>query len=188
VLLLVVLTTRWGDLTAWRWVVAALPPASAARAVSRIALFFPLAAAIVLGIAADRSRHRRLVLGVLLVAALEQLSQVRYHRRDWRRAAVAEIAGQVRPASSAFFVTRTSSSPPSYATQLDAMFASSRVGVPTVNGHSGSFPAGWRLRRIGSRSGPAVEAGLAAWRARWRLAPRDVQRIEVPVAPAAPAR
>jgi hypothetical protein len=187
--LLIALTTVWpGGFSAWRWLVELAPPLSAARAVARIGLLLPLAAAIVLVSVADR-RLRRLPRAVVLIgfalAGAEQLARVRLHDKAEQRRWVAEIVRRIDPAARAFVLTRTQRSPGNTRVHVDAMWAASTAGVPTVNGHSGNAPRGWepmRMVRVRDEAGRReFRASLDAWLAAHRVASEDVQWIEMPL-------
>jgi hypothetical protein len=57
---------------------------------------------------------------------------------------------------------------PSYQVQIDAMFAASELGIPTVNGYSGNEPPGWELRDTAARD------KLEAWA---RVSGLDVSHV-----------
>lgn len=187
-LLMAVTTVLPGGFTLWGWVVRLAPPLAAARAVARIGLLLPLAAAVILVAAADRARGRlaraTLLLGLALAAA-EQLGHLRLHNKAAQRRWVAEIVGRIEPEARAFVVTRKLRRPEATRLHVDAMWAASLSGVPTVNGHSGNMPPGWEAVR-GARVKDAAQrvafqAALGGWLASQGAAGESVQWIEVPL-------
>ncbi len=167
----------------WRWLVTALPPLGAARAIVRIGLLLPIAAAVCLACWADRARgvRRGLLVALLLLAGIEQLVRVGSRHKEQQRARESYIAERIDPAADAFYVVRQGRYPPSPLLHIDAMWAALRTGVPTVNGHSGVLPPDWGpLRSARFRTPEAREAELRAWLARHGQPAARVQVIEVP--------
>jgi hypothetical protein len=144
-LLLIAATTMVHGHTLWRQVFDHVPGVGAARAISRIGLLLPFAAAVVLGTWADslRGRARAAALALLVGCAVEQLATLDVHDREVQRHWVGEIARQVDRDAAAFVVTRSSDRGGAMLVHLDAMLAAQVTGVPTVNGSSGNDPPGW---------------------------------------------
>ena len=145
VLVLIAATTMVHGHTFWRQVFDFVPALGSARAISRLGLLLPFAAAIVLGTWADslRGRARALALALLVGCAVEQLAALDVHDREVQRRWVGEVARQVDRGAAAFVVTRSSDRGGAMLVHLDAMLAAQITGVPTVNGASGSDPPGW---------------------------------------------
>lgn len=135
--------------SAW-WLFHALPGLDALRAVSRVALLQLLAAGLALGIAVTAlqrsARGFRLACAFLLAFAPLAESWCRCPA-DVSEGEIAARAGAVAervPAGcAAFFWRGQDASDPDYAVQLDAMWASLELRVPTVNGYGGHDAPGW---------------------------------------------
>jgi hypothetical protein len=67
------------------------------------------------------------------------------------------------PACAAFVLESAQNDFQSYAVQLDAMWASSKTGIPTLNGWAGATPPGWDFRGRAFSRDEAV-----AWVRRYR--------------------
>ena len=184
-LVLIVATTMVHGHTLWRYVFDHVPGVGAARALSRIGLLLPFAAAVVLGTWADslRGRARALALALLVGCAVEQLASLDVHDREVQRRWVGEVARQVDRNAAAFVVTRSTDRGGAMLVHLDAMFAAQITGVPTVNGASGSDPPGWyglqwaRVRNeVAER---AFRESLDAWLHSGGVDPARVQWIRL---------
>jgi hypothetical protein len=185
-ILLVVATTMVRRHVFWHLLVDLLPPLSAARALVRVGLLLPVLAAIVLGCWLDASRGRRRILVLALVAACagEQLATLELHDRDADRRWVAEMVRRVDPHARAFVATRSSDHGGAMPVHLDAMFAASATGVPTVNGASGNEPRGWyglQWARVRNPAAAALFRGaLDEWLRAGGVDPTTVQWIRLP--------
>jgi hypothetical protein len=185
-LLLIAVTTMVHGHTLWRLVVRAVPPLAAARAISRIGLLLPVAAAVVLGCAVDglRGRWRWLALALLVLCAAEQLSDLEVQRRDVQRFWEEDLRRRIDPHAEAFVATRSSDRGGAMRVHLDAMFAADLAGVPTVNGVSGNEPPGWyglqwaRVRN--AEAAAAFREALDRWLATGAVAADRVQWIRLP--------
>ena len=186
VLVLVVATTAVHGHSLWELLVAAVPSLGALRAVSRVGLLLPIAAAVVLGTwtEAARGRARAVALLVMVVCAAEQLASLSTHSRDVQRRWIAEVARRVDRRASAFMVTRSSDKGGAMLLHLDAMFAAALTGVPTVNGASGNEPPGWeQLQWARVRNEAAARRfreSLDAWLRSGGVEPATVQWIRLP--------
>jgi hypothetical protein len=176
-----------GGFCAWRWLVDLAPPLAAARAVARVGLLLPLAAAVIIACAADSARSRlgrSALLLALALAGVEQLSGMRLHDKASQRHWVGEIVRRIDPGTRAFVVTRPQRSPGAVRLHLDAMWAAAIAGVPTVNGHSGNQPPGWDpLRSARTRNSAqrvAFRQSLDFWLESHGVPPEQVQWIEMP--------
>jgi hypothetical protein len=186
-LLLVVLTTRWPDgVEPWRLVVAAMPPLAAFRAVARVGLLLPLAAAAVLAGWRDGARPgwpRRLATVAMALALAEQVCVVEHHDKVAQRRWAAAIASQVPTGADAFVVTRSGRKPEDTLIHIDALWATTAAGKPTLNGFSGITPPDWALEatRVASAEQERVHrAAVAAWLARHGASGARVARVHLP--------
>ncbi len=187
-LVLIAITTILpGGFTLWRWVVEITPPLAAARAVVRIGLLLPLAAAVILVTAVARAQSRlarTILLVVLALAGVEQLGRFDSYNKETQRVWVDELASRIDPHARAFVVTRTERYPPATVLHLDAMWAASLSGVPTVNGYSGNSPPQWQaLRQARVRDRAQRETfreALENWLVASGAAGTPVQWIEIP--------
>jgi hypothetical protein len=176
-------TTLGGGWEPWRWLVTAVPPLGAARAIVRVGLLLPIAAALCLACWADRARglRRSLLLALLLLAGIEQLARMGSRHKEQQRAREAYIAERVDLTADAFYAVRKGRYPPPPLLHVDAMWASVRSGVPTVNGHSGVLPPDWgALRPARFRTPQERDAALRAWLAQRGRPGARVQVIEIP--------
>jgi hypothetical protein len=193
-LVLAALATSWPLLPVqpWRIVFHLVPGAKAIRAVPRVALVLLVPAAIGLAAAADHFVRRRrglLLLGLLLVVPLEQGQTLASF--DYRpvRARVDALARAIPASCPAFFFVAGKDSPPFYENQLDAMWAGSLAGIPTVNGYSSNFPPGWPPLLENAVRAPAdvprIQYALKAWCRERNLDPSRVCLIGLPGPPLA---
>jgi hypothetical protein len=185
-LLLVAATTMVHGYTFWRSMVRWVPPLAAARAISRVGLLLPIAAAVIVGCAVDGLRGRARTVGIVLLVLCgsEQLSDLEVQRRDVQRYWEEDVRRRIDPHAEAFVVTRSTDRGGAMRVHLDAMFASSRAGVPTVNGASGNEPPAWyELQWARVRNEEAADAfrrALDRWLATGGVDPRRVQWIQLP--------
>lgn len=177
--------TMFGDVSAWRWVQAHVPGGSAIRSVGRIGMIvMPLAAlGIALGVDRVAARWHRLGAAVLVAAVLaEQLHPVSVVDKHAVCAHIDAIAERVDPDCEAFFLVCTEITPHTL-TNDEAIWAALRSGRPTVNGHSGNNPPGWRMNRFLRLDTPEARAALRRrldlWCKRHGLDAERVQWIEV---------
>jgi hypothetical protein len=127
-----------------------------------------------LSLALDASRGRRWRLVAVAAVGLslaEQVSLVEHRDKERERRWVAAVARRVDPSAAAFFVTRQGRRPNPDVVQVDAMWATTLAGRPTVNGYSGVLPPAWeRLRHAPEARGSHPQ--LARWLALHGVASR----------------
>jgi hypothetical protein len=130
--------------------IAQLPVAGAFRAMSRIelVLLFPLACLVAAGVESLRRRHAlpALLAIVALIGEAVAVSPAVSEKGAWqaRRAAQAASVPAPLPAGAVLFFAQTGEDEPA-SEELDAMWAALVLGVPTLNGYSGSRPIGFEL-------------------------------------------
>ena len=160
----------------------AFPPFQGVRAVSRIGMLLAIPAGIAI---AWMVSHRgagmggRLVVAVAVLACLEQGVTTPSVAVTVVEARVREVADRVDPRTEAFLVVTEGAGHGGAWPQLDAMWAQQRLGVPTLNGHSGKWPPGWDLRDLRVRH-PAdhdeVLRRLHEWAERSAI---DASRVQI---------
>ncbi len=173
------------DVSLWRIVYAVFPAGGAIRAVTRIAVHLLLPASIGVVVAAETilaSRRRWLVAALLFVIVAEQyVSNPAY---AWapiveREAALAAdvqraaAGGQCRafvytPAPSPCVADEAWSAKHLRAVtaHLDAMWASTLTGIPTLNGYTATLPRGygfWATDYCRPGDEAAIRAAIASW-------------------------
>lgn len=144
------LATLWpGGFSAWRWIHAWLPGASAIRAVGRLALVLLIGVAVGVG-AAWRRLRASLTPAVAALLALVVLGEqarllagghgtLRWTR--WPRAIVAALPDDC----DSFYLSRLEDEGSVHETHNLAMWASLEGAVPTINAWSSYRPEGWLL-------------------------------------------
>ncbi len=175
------LVTGWpGGVSAWRLLFPLVPGAESLRAIGRV--IFVILPVIAVGLAlAVAAMKRRPALALALVGAclLEQgvSAPITGGRRALRRSQ--QLAARLPPDCQAFFysVGGTPPGPHPSTPALDAMWASLAAGVPTLNGHSGYEPGGWRLWEThveSARKEEDLRQALDQWRALHALSDEQV--------------
>jgi hypothetical protein len=154
-LLLVSLTVMVGDQSLYMWLLK-IPGFDAIRAVSRVILVMLFPVAVLVAVGADRLLQLTLTRGLLLrgllivaiVASLtiETVYYVPNHSavqtwQDRQRGLRSVIKNQL-PDDTILFVTQRQAEP-FYITELDAMIYAQDHRLATLNGYSGSTPAGY---------------------------------------------
>ncbi len=150
--MLVGLTLSIGGQSLWR-PVAALPLASAIRAMTRIDMVLLFPVAFLAGVALDRMRARwpgkaqriTAVLLVLMVIEFSATSPNSSSKGEWRQRVAlldARFPERLPTDPIVFFAQET---PPWQAAELDAMWVALDHGVLTMNGYSGMSPPGFEL-------------------------------------------
>jgi hypothetical protein len=150
-----ILMFRYGDMSLWRVVRAAVPGAGAITAVFRYQVVLNLAIVTVsvyvlsLAWAAAGSGYRgRVILAILMTFFIcEQLNSgmiVFDGRVETERLAKFQRAPDYCENFAVIF--DLPSDRPGYAANIDAAFAALASGIPTINGYSGSVPRGWGLQ------------------------------------------
>jgi hypothetical protein len=142
-----VILVYYADDSLWMMVYSTIPGGVGIRAVGRVALILLIPAA--LGLAAFLQRLIRskqfvaaAIVGV--ACAFEQGVTTKSFDAIANRTIVAGLAQQVDRAHHAFYY-HPCPDPDFFHTQLDAMWASLEVGVPTINGYSGYYPPEWHV-------------------------------------------
>jgi hypothetical protein len=156
--LVVVMPLRFGDFSIWRTLIEPLPGFGVIRDPKRIVYLYELGVAIAAALFISRLRERsvtRLLVTLILagLVVLERPDPLRYHRpmADFDRWVAASVA--IDPSCRSFYVARASDD---YMARfddmwglynIDALFVSLARGIPTLNGYSAWYPAGWQLHR-----------------------------------------
>lgn len=142
------------------WIVMwQIPGAGAIRAIDRVEIVTMLLAVLVIAAAAaefvarpPRMRGSRVLTGglvlVLGLAVVEQFntSNSSHLSRTQQLALMRNVTAPPRSCRE-FYVVDSTAVLPYYDYQIDAMFVSEQVSMPTINGYSGRFPAHWGLLR-----------------------------------------
>lgn len=141
----VVLILYPGELILWSLVYEYVPGGSAIRAVARIGLLVLLPMALGLAVLFDRlaGTRPRFAVALALICLIEQgRTTATVDKTAWR-AGVADLAARIDPRFDAFYFSPPDGSWPIHKYQLDAMWAGTIRGRPTINGYSGWMPPGW---------------------------------------------
>ncbi len=146
----VIVATTVGPGGGWLWPTVArwLPGAQAIRALGRIGIYLAVPVGVGVAFLADRLRpHPRfalLALVLLAVLAVEQSHRIPSYDKLAARRRVERIASHLGPHCRTFYAS--SRMPlPIFVFQVDAMWAASRSGTPTINGRYGNSPPGYEL-------------------------------------------
>lgn len=151
---LLVLALKVHGLSAWALVFQAVPAGGAIRAVTRISLLLLVPASVALAVGLDTLGRRRILVAVVLAAAVVAEQRVPVPAYDVapllaREAALAAEVGQscrafvytpTAPCGDAPWAVRHGAAVDAH---LDAMAVSTITGIPTLNGYSGSLPPGY---------------------------------------------
>ena len=184
-LCLVLLALSVRGYTPWKAIFDFFPAAGAIRAVSRVAIHLLLPAAVGLAMATEAlviSRRWILFSAVLVVVAAEQVSprpadawapvvanEVLLQNKVEQAAAGASCRAFLytpSPASCSAdepWIVRHSRAVNAH---LDAMWASNRTDIPTLNGYSGTLPPRypfWGLSYCGPEDDARIKAMIAGW-------------------------
>ena len=190
-LILVTLSTRVGEDTAWRVVYDWVPGARAIRAVTRVSLVVSIPVSLSVAAAVDRLRAAfakpgigpAIAAGLGLFCLAEQAKYQSSFDKEWNRAVVREIASRLDPtACDAFFHTAVGPTyhPSKYS--IDAMWAALESGVPTINGYTGFRPPGWYLSTctvVSPGDDERLRSDLARWVEQNRLDPARVCQVRL---------
>lgn len=190
-LVLLLLSTRLGDLALWRLLYEGLPGARAIRYVARIGMYLPLVAGLGLALALEaagrRSAWLALALGALCLG--EQLHRLPARSEAEYTDAVRRVAARVDPECDAFVLTTRPRAGEHYPgvrprlTQVFAMWVGLEARKPTLNGFYGNAPRGWRLESadpMGSEQEQALQKAVRAWIRRNQLGMRRIDQVSVP--------
>ncbi|MHB8875047.1 MAG: hypothetical protein ACYC8T_15285, partial [Myxococcaceae bacterium] len=149
-LTVVLLSTRFGEFTLWKWVFEYFPGAKAVRGVSRVGIMMMLPLG--MGVAAflswleGKGRAAGLgAVGLSAVVLLEQGETTPAYDKLQLREDVTAIAAAIPAGCGAFVLSPLQGYGPMWKYQIDAMWAQMQSGVPTLNGYSGNSPPGWPL-------------------------------------------
>jgi len=163
-----------GGFTPWKYLFHVVPGGNAVRAVSRIGFLMLVPLSIGLAYLLDT---RKLVVAVLiaLVCIVEQGQTTPAYDKMQLRVDVARLAGRVNNTCKAFYYSPpydlARDAPPQYKLHIDAMWAAMETGIPTVNGYSGNFAAGWwdlwDNRLINESDVARIRGAIAQWSARY---------------------
>jgi hypothetical protein len=162
---------RW-NFSPWKWIFHFVPGANGIRAVARIGLLSLIPAAIGLSFFIERcgeAKSRMFALALGLVCLLEQGRRSLSYDKGSVRAAVSALAARVDPRCEAFFCA-CDDARFAMDCQLDAIWAGLEVGLPSVNGVSGSNPPGFEALSENVLRSPADEALLKGALEKWLLA------------------
>lgn len=174
--LLFFLTFRFpGGFTAWNLLYLHIPGVPAFRYVNRAYQILMAVPALGVGMLIQslvEERGRRAVGAVLLVVViLEQLQSGWGYSLPNRSRLERTIAKSIPSGCRSFFYSPLGDTAP-LVSHLDAMWAATLVGLPTINGFSGYHPRGWKLRRHGIESMEdenRIRRDLQSWLQRSRL-------------------
>ena len=184
------LTTMFpGGVQLWTVLYRAFPPFQGLRAVSRLWLLLAIPAGIALGWMVSRrgpGARAALVVALAAGACLEQGVTTRSIAVSLVEARTGDLAARVDRSADAFLVVpRGASKRGQNWHNLDAMWASRRTGVPTVNGYSGTRPPGWGFEgfRLSPEEGlDETRQRLDAWAGATGLDPDRIQVLVVDAA------
>ena len=178
VLVCLLLMIRWdgADGSLWAVVYAVLPPAKAVHAVARFLLWlcFPMSA--VTAYWADKmpvfQGKRKGLAFSCLIAGLMALSTIRiggmmtlFTHND-RVAFMEGVSEAPQDAQSFYIVDSAMAGEDQYIYQLDAWEVAEKTGIPTLNGYSGHYPAGWGVWDV---CGENYEKYAAYWAQQYGL-------------------
>lgn len=185
-LTLVILTTCWpGGWTVWWLIYRVVPGAGAVRAVSRVGLVLLIPAAVGVALFIHRWRRRRVVTAAaILLVLLEQGQGLLSYDKARERARGAIVAAAVPHGCRAFLFTALHGREDPWRYHVDAMWAQMALAIPTINGYSGRTPPSWPFYDAVVRdasSDSRLDHALAAWLARWQLAPGAACRVTLDV-------
>jgi hypothetical protein len=173
----------------WTTLYRVFPPFQGLRAVSRILMLLAIPAGIAVGWMVSHrgaGARGRLVTSLAVLACLEQGVTTRSVEVATVQARANELASQVDRSAEAFLVVPRGPARRGWPRDhLDAMWASRRSGVPTVNGYSGNRPPGWDFGELGIRRGDSLDGvrrRLDAWAGATGLDPDRVQILVVDAA------
>jgi hypothetical protein len=175
-----ILLTAWpAGLRPWHAVFSWLPTASALRAVSRGGMVLLIPASIGLAALVDRRRSVWAAVAIAVICAAEQGNTMVSFDKDQAHQRAVAAASQVTAARcESFYLTHPASSEPDVFLHIDAMAASTLLGIPTINGYSGSFPEDFAELYSSKVSIPSdrprLERGVADWSRAHDLDPASV--------------
>jgi hypothetical protein len=136
-----------GNWSPWKLVFSLIPGGDAIRFVTRISLLVLIPLSLGVALFLSRLKSAKWILLLTFVIAVEQFHTTPSYNKLVIRSHVEGLSKLVpRDCRSFYFASVGDSSGPStywVKNQLDAMWASTMAGVPTVNGFSGNIPLRW---------------------------------------------
>ncbi len=162
---------HWKGRTLWYPIFLYFPGANAIRSVTRLGLFLLIPLSLGLALAMMRMRARKYVVALVIgFCFLEQISSRPSFVKSEIAHDVAALVARI-PRDCPYFYYFDPERPVadwSYR-HLDAMAAALETGVPTLNGYSGNFPAGWNLHQMTSMPREAAQSAVKNWLSRHQL-------------------
>lgn len=173
-----------GGVTLWSSLHGQLPGLSALRATSRLGLLLLIPASAALGFFLQQhsgSRRRKLWIAIVAACLIEQATDTRSFLKEPYEFAVQQIADHVDPDAQAFYYVGAGLVP-SWFNHIDAIQASQRVGVPTINMYAARMPKDYvQLNGLVVAKNPAmlrdVDRELENWIKTTGLDADRVQRL-----------
>jgi hypothetical protein len=159
-----------------------IPGGVGIRAIGRVVLILLIPAG--LGLAAliqylMQNKHAALAWTLALLCIIEQGVTTETFDAAANQERIARVARQVIPGHEAFFYHPLNDES-FFHDQVDAMWASMQVGVPTINGYSGYYPPGWDgFFLAGFQPWVDLREVLVSWEQRHQLSPSRIQWIGV---------
>ena len=136
-----------GNWSPWKLVYSLVPGGDAIRFVTRIALVVLIPISLGVALFLSRLRSDTWVVLLMVVIAIEQFHTTGSYDKYIIRSQVEGLTRLVQRDCRAFYfadVAEASAGPTYWVkSQLDAMWASTMAGVPTVNGFNGNIPLRW---------------------------------------------
>jgi hypothetical protein len=179
---LAIATLHFGPWSPYRFVYAYFPGAEGIRAVSRIGLIFLIAFSVALAFGLQFVQRRlhllaAITLGVLCMLEQGVTTEAFDKQRSWNDAE--RVAKRIGPECKAFLYESLQGPHPYFKYHLDAMWAELMSEIPTLNGYTGNYPAGWDLNHtviVRPDEVMRLLQALDAWVARF---PGKLQREDV---------
>jgi hypothetical protein len=159
-----------GRIRLWRLWYYVLPGIQGIRVMARIGILLLIPAGIALATFVHSHRVRpKLLLMAVFIALLCCVEQIRigssYDRGLYQRR-IDLIRARISTNCEAIFLSEVTPNGPAWPSQIDAMWASTLQGVPTITGYSGRVPDNWAINNP-LITGPAdierIEASLDDW-------------------------
>lgn len=159
-----------GRVRLWQLWYYTLPGIRGIRVMARMGILLLIPAGVALSILVNsyRVRPRRFLIAILiaLLCCAEQMRAGASYDRGIYQSRIDLISAQIHPNCEAFLVSEVAPNGPAWPSQLDAMWASIRQGVPSLTGHSGRVPDNRAINNPMIRE-PAdvqrIEASLYDW-------------------------
>jgi hypothetical protein len=161
-------------ITAWRGLYYVIPGAKAIRALSRVALLVLIPAGLGLACFFQSRKLKPWALALLaIVIPLEQIQPTPSFDKFWMRKQVAHVARNVPKGCTSFYYVSILGKRPDYSYQLDAVWAGLELGLPTLNGFSGTAPPAWRTLSLNIANEEIAEVLLKAGAESWLTSQGD---------------